>query len=142
MTQFIDINNVLILVILISTLALNKRFFRGIIAIFEAIIIFVAYYYFLSHYKDITILNMIVAYNPVETLLGVVLRLNIKPSGAFSQFAGFTIKEVMKIIVLSILTKLVSPVTEYIYRIREILIKAFSEIGFTHLEETYHGLYA
>ena len=140
MAQYIDYNSIFVILLLVIILAFNKKFLRGILTILEVVLVFGIYYYFLSHYKDIAILNMIVAYNPVETLLSLFLRLNLKPSGAFSQFAGFTLKEVIRIIVLAITSRLVSPVLTHIYRIREALIKAFSEIGFTHLEETYKSL--
>ena len=142
MVQFIDLNNIFVVLLLVGILSFNKRFLRGILTIFEISLVLGIYYFFLSHYKDIAILNMIVAYNPVETVLGLFLRLNLKPSGAFSQFAGFTIKEVIRIIILAITSRIVSPVLTHIYRIREALIKAFSEIGFTHLEETYKSLCA
>ena len=140
MAQYIDYNSIFVILLLVIILAFNKKFLRGILTILEVVLVFGIYYYFLSHYKDIAILNMIVAYNPVETLLSLFLRLNLKPSGAFSQFAGFTLKEVIRIIVLAITSRIVSPVLTHIYRIREALIKAFSEIGFTHLEETYKSL--
>ena len=142
MTQYITFDSIIICLLLTALFALNKRFLRNILVIFEVIIIFGGYYYFLLHYKDITILNMIVAYNPVETVLGLVIKLNFKPSGALSQFSSFTFNEIVRIVVLTIKTRLISPVTSYVYRIREAFIKALSEIGFNNIEDTYYSLCA
>lgn len=142
MTQYITFDSIIICLLLTALFTLNKRFLRNILVIFEVIIIFGGYYYFLSHYKDITILNMIVAYNPVETVLGLVIKLNFKPSGALSQFSSFTFNEIVRIVVLTIKTRLISPVTSYVYRIRKAFIKALSEIGFNNIEDTYYSLCA
>ena len=63
MTQYINSDSLFICILLIILLSFNKRFLKNILTILEVTLIVGGYYYFLSHYKDITILNMIVAYN-------------------------------------------------------------------------------
>ena len=142
MLKYFDFNTLIVCSFLMLLLALNKKFTRKIVKLLEVTLVLMGNIYILSHYKDITILQMIIAYNPLQPIVNILLRLNFKPSGIFSQFPSFTINEIVRIVVVSIQTKFISPVKYNMYVLRERLIKVFHELGLCNLEETYYNLYA
>lgn len=142
MLKYFSFDTLIMCSLLLLFLVINKKFAKHIVKILEVVLVLMGNIYILSHYKDITILQMIITYNPVQPIVNVLLRINIKPSGALSQFSTFTLNEIVRIVIVSIQTKFISPVKYYMYVLRERLIKIFHDLGLCNLEDTYYNLCA